>query len=114
MNYSKGSWQDVNGTSLVGTITTTRRTIEHNLGIEPNVYDLDDPTSDGKVSTEWIVRFDDGLVATIYDWKRYEMGAPDLDEVYEWHVGGTGGNGYALRRLESLVSHFRDRWTIAG
>jgi hypothetical protein len=25
---------------------------------------------------------------TIYDWKRYENGAPGLAEKYDWHVGG--------------------------
>jgi hypothetical protein len=33
---------------------------------------------------EWIIRFSDGTVATIYDWKLSEtpMG------VYDWHIGG--------------------------
>jgi hypothetical protein len=24
----------------------------------------------------------------VYDWKRYEEGAPALSEIYEWHIGG--------------------------
>jgi hypothetical protein len=27
-------------------------------------------------------------VATIYDWKRYEEGTPELHEVYLYHIGG--------------------------
>jgi hypothetical protein len=32
--------------------------------------------------------FDNGTVATIYDWKRYEMGTPALDEVFQYNIGG--------------------------
>jgi hypothetical protein len=34
----------------------------------------------------------DGTIATIYDYKRYDddLGAPELDEVYKWHIGGQG------------------------
>jgi hypothetical protein len=32
--------------------------------------------------------FSDGSVATIYDWKRYDLGAPDMDELMEYNIGG--------------------------
>lgn len=37
-----------------------------------------------KTTVEWCLEFEDGTVATIYDWKEYEtpMGK------YNWHIGG--------------------------
>lgn len=39
---------------------------------------------DGKITCEWALEFEDGTVATIYDWKEPEtpMG------MYSWHIGG--------------------------
>jgi hypothetical protein len=76
------------GTSLQGYIVATRAQIASVFG-EPT-FDL--PSADEKVTTEWIVVFDsvdeDDIVATIYDWKRYEMGKPQSDEKIVWHIGG--------------------------
>ena len=51
-----------------------------------------------KVTCEWALTFEDGTVATIYDWKtnRTPMGE------YEWHIGG---------HSEAAVDHVVD--TIA-
>lgn len=70
------------GTSLQGYIGTTLETLTDIFG-QPQSWDEGD-----KVTTEWTIVFDDGTIATIYDWKRYELGAPALDEMYEWHIGG--------------------------
>jgi hypothetical protein len=56
-----------------------------------------------KVTTEWIIKFEDGTIATIYDWKRYEEGAPVLNEVYEWHIGGYSETAVS-RVQETLAS----------
>lgn len=89
-------------THLMGYATSTRRALEQQFGT-PFTYSQRD--SDGKVTTEWIIKFEDGVVATIYDWKRYEMGAPALDEVYEWHIGGLGDKDEATPHvLEALES----------
>jgi len=71
-----------NGTSLQGHITTTMRDLISAFG-EPTFYYPGD-----KVTVEWVHVFPDGSVATIYDWKRYEDEAPDMDEVLEYHIGG--------------------------
>lgn len=72
---------DINGTHFVGEITCTRRALELAFG-KPN-------DGDGyKVTTEWCIEFPEGQVATVYDWKRYEEGAPGQEEMYSWHVGG--------------------------
>lgn len=44
----------------------------------PNGRDLD------KVTCEWDLEFEDGTVATIYDWKEPETPFG----LYEWHIGG--------------------------
>lgn len=73
---------DYSGTSLRGYIKpTTRRQLEQVFG-SPIEYEDGD-----KVTTEWVFTIE-GKIATVYDWKRYEEGAPELDEPYEWHVGG--------------------------
>jgi hypothetical protein len=75
------------GTSLAGYIQTTRATIETIFG-KPT---FENPFED-KVTTEWVVEVTDNdgetIVATIYDWKRYEQGAPMSDELIYWHIGG--------------------------
>lgn len=74
---------DVNGTSLAGYITTTKRELTRVFG-EPMENWGD------KVNFEWTLLFEDEtdtIVATIYDWKNYDHRLAD-DEVYEWHIGG--------------------------
>ena len=76
---------DTDGTSLQGYITTTYDALVAAFGY---------PTeSDGyKVDWEWEVWFDDGTVATIYNWKNGPnyCGRDGLhcDQITEWHVGG--------------------------
>lgn len=72
-----------NFSSLQGYINTTYDELTR-------VFGKPDPIqcSDGKVTTEWIIEFADKTIATIYDWKRYELGAPSHSETYEWHIGG--------------------------
>ena len=41
-----------------------------------------------KVTVQWEVQFDNGIVATIYDWKRYELGTPAMNERIDWNIGG--------------------------
>lgn len=74
----------VNGTSLKGYVVATRAELEKTLGAPT----WNTPSPDGKITTEWVLRFSDDTVATIYDWKRYEEGAPEMDEVVVWHIGG--------------------------
>ena len=75
------------GTHLQGDVYTTREDLIIAFG-RPLLW-CDAECSIDKVTTEWVITFSDGLVATIYDWKRYELGAPRLNEDYSWHIGGT-------------------------
>lgn len=73
---------ETNGTSLKGYITTTMRELNAVFG-EPTFYYPGD-----KVTVEWSHMFSDGSIATIYDWKRYDDGVPEMDEVMEYNIGG--------------------------
>jgi hypothetical protein len=75
---------NANGTHFQGEFVATRAEIESVFG-KP-AYETTEEWE--KVTTEWDITFSDGTVATIYDWKRYEMGAPEMDESCEWHIGG--------------------------
>lgn len=68
---------DANGTSLQGYVTAYYHELVELFGQPEGPGD--------KVTAEWCLEFEDGTVATIYDWKEYEtpMGR------YNWHVGGT-------------------------
>ena len=81
---TRENWQAVSGTHLHGYITATRDEIEAVFG-KPTIANGD---PDDKVTTEWYLIFEDGTVATIYDWKRYGLGAPYMDERIEWNIGG--------------------------
>ena len=73
------------GTGLVGRVLATRSRLVEVFG-QP-MY----TSTSGKTTTEWVVEFetDEGpTVATIYDWKRYELGAPGLNEEIAWNIGG--------------------------
>ena len=91
-----------NGTSLQGYTETTMRKLIEVFG-EPEYYGEGD-----KVTVEWCLKFEDGTVATIYDWKRYELGTPELDELMHWNVGGTSPISLATveyqMRVHSLSS----------
>lgn len=68
------------GTSLRGYVTTTYQTLVERLGAPRG------GSADGKSTVEWIMVFEDGTVATIYDWKTNST----PKDTYDWHIGGKG------------------------
>ena len=76
MNYVTGNF-DVCGTYLQGTVNTSYDRLVNLFG-EPITR------SDDKFQVEWAVKFDDGTLATIYDWKE----DTNPSDVTEWHIGG--------------------------
>ena len=76
--FTRCNFDDVDFTSLQGYIRTTYDQLKSVLG-DPVYEDGDD-----KVTCEWIIKFSDGTVATVYDWK--ESSTPKGE--YEWHIGG--------------------------
>ncbi|MAV94660.1 MAG: hypothetical protein CMA31_03105 [Euryarchaeota archaeon] len=94
INIHSGDDVDVNGTSLMGHVTTNYSDLVEAFG-EPT------HTSGGdKVHIEWDVEFtvvdeyrDENVIkATIYDWK---LDAPEYGE-YRWHIGGHSGDAAFL------------------
>ncbi len=78
---------NANMTSLRGCITATYAQLVSTFG-EPMKDGFDDYKSDA----QWLVQFDDGTVATIYNWKNgknycgHEGTATEF--IKDWHVGG--------------------------
>lgn len=86
MEFRTGNDLDTTGTGscLQGYVTATRSSLIETFGMPTYT---DDSESE-KITTDWLIKFEDGTIANIYDWKRYEEGPPALNEVYEWHIGG--------------------------
>lgn len=74
--------EETAGTFLQGHIETTRAELTRVFG-EPTEYG-----EGGKVTIEWGILFEDGTIATIYDWKRYELGTPTDPELTTYNIGG--------------------------
>lgn len=81
---------DTNGTHLIDTIDLPYSEILQAFGT-PLTGNFD------KVQAEWTIQFDDGEVATIYDWKenRPYWGVTD------WHIGGH--NHIAAERVINIL-----------
>ena len=67
---------DANGTSLQGYVQAYYHQLVEVFG---------EPEAGGdKTTVEWCLSFEDGTVATIYDWKEYDTPTG----LYHWHIGG--------------------------
>ena len=88
------------GTGLMGYVEATYDELVHGFG-----RPLRGVFSE-KIQAEWIIKFDDGCVATIYD---YEEGTPP-EMLTRWHVGGNARHaacehiGFALDRSVEEVA----------
>ena len=98
MKFTTAPTGKADGSSLKGYISATYDQLKEVLG-KPQ-YISTDPYS--KVTCEWVLEFEDGLIATIYDWK---MGATPLD-VYDWHIGGHSSE--VVERVQSLFTVLAD------
>ena len=83
---------EVNCTSLMGYVDVPYDRLEAYFG-KPM-----DMCGDGKVQAEWLVEFEDGKVATIYDWKQYST---PYQEVRDWHIGGYDSE--VVGRIQSIL-----------
>lgn len=95
----------INGTYLQGELVTTRKALVRAFG-EPQFEEL----SGDKTSIEWLLEFEDGTIATIYDYKREGSGyygeEGELladDEEYDYHIGGAD-----LRALELVTAKVKE------
>lgn len=99
--------QRVNGTHLQGYVRSSYDNLVELFG---------PPTSNGdgyKTDVEWTLEFEDGTVATIYNWKNgrnycKDAGLP-VEMMTEWNVGGHESDAhlYVLEKLfgKSLTEH---------
>lgn len=84
MKFTQTDWTEANMTSLQGYMPAR---------YEELVAVFGEPEGGGdKTTVEWVVKFEDGTVATIYDWKEYET--PMYE--YDWHIGGKSKRAVAL------------------
>ena len=89
------------GTYLQGYIKASYEQLVKTFG-EPH-----DPNGDNyKTDVEWAFEFADGTIATLYHWKNGhnylgEAEGLELDDIYEWHVGGFSEKAVA-KLLEKL------------
>jgi hypothetical protein len=90
--------KEVAGAALMGSIEADFDDLIDIFG------DPDEKEEDFKSQVEWILKFDDGTIAVVYDWK--EGVTPD--KVKEWNVGGHRKKAYYYVR--SLI--VRDRRQI--
>jgi hypothetical protein len=85
MKFTTGA--DANMTSLQGYMQAHYHQLVEVFG---------EPEGGGdKTTVEWCLKFADGTVATIYDWKEYETPMGN----YNWHIGGR--NNLAVARVQS-------------
>ena len=81
---------DANGTSLQGYVHAYYHQLVEVFG---------EPEGGGdKTTVEWCLSFEDGTVATIYDWKEYDTPLG----LYAWHIGGT-----SQRAVDRVTSTFK-------
>lgn len=103
MNFKTHNDKEVNvgGTSLIGTIDAGFYQIK-------KVFGKPIPTDecDYKTEAEWHIEFEDGVAATIYDYKvgkKYEGNLYGIakTKITHWHVGGH--DEVALERVKKLL-----------
>lgn len=87
--------KQINGTSLKGYVRTTFAKLVETFG-SPCLNE--GPCQFEKVNIEWCLRFSDGTIATIYNWKCY--GWQPLNNEYDWHIGGHNSNAVELVKQE--------------
>lgn len=94
---------NTNGTSLVGSMDISYRQLVHIFG-EPTTGD------EYKTDAEWEIQFEDGTIATIYNYKsgKNYNGAEGqaTSRIRDWHIGGHNQDAY--NRVIEVVIEYRD------
>ena len=106
MKFQNGDFgQDLNMSSLQGGIYTTYETLVGCFGKPVAGYD------DYKCDCEWNIKFADGVVVSIYNWKNGKNycgpAGLDVEDVTDWHIGGHRGTGAVSRVEEALDAHLK-------
>ena len=93
MDFTKLTHDRPGGTSLRGYLPPTSYARLVAAFGEPTTFGDGD-----KVQAEWVLRFSDGTLATIYDYKEIVR----VEQVTDWHVGGFYGSAALARVCEAL------------
>jgi hypothetical protein len=85
MSFTKAHFSDINGTCLQGELDVSYKELVKAFG-KPE-------QGDGyKVDAEWMLKFDNGVVATIYNYKNGKsyLGKEGTatSKIRDWHIGG--------------------------
>ena len=92
---------NINGTHLQGYINCSYDDLVEALG-----YPLEEGYDDYKSDAEWDIEFDDGTVATIYNYKNGKnyLGAEGLNlcDMKQWNVGGHDKS--AINRVLDVIN----------
>ncbi|CAB4129370.1 hypothetical protein UFOVP118_10 [uncultured Caudovirales phage] len=89
----------IDGTHLLDEIKCSYQMIKDAFGL-PNCGD------EYKIDAEWDIEFDDGLIATIYNWKdgknyQGKNGTPKT-RIEHWHIGGK--DPIVVNRIWSILT----------
>jgi len=95
MNFAPCRANEKSHTGLIGYLDVSYSDLERVFG-QPHI----NGSPDGKTKAEWDIEFEDGTVATIYD---YKSGC-DPAENSCWHVGGF--KKVAIGRVTELLREF--------
>ena len=90
---------NTNGTSLQGEINVSYQKLIELFG-EPT------PSDEYKSDAEWEIEFEDGTIATIYNWKNGKNylgeNGSDVEDIRNWHIGGF--NKKAVELVEEIIN----------
>lgn len=74
------------GSHFLGAFDSVKLEELHEKFGSPMLYS--DEEGDYKVKYQWCIEFEDGLIATIYDWKVDYSKVSVHDQQMTWHIGG--------------------------
>jgi hypothetical protein len=98
MNFETHNTTSINtdGSSLIGNVDVTYKELKSLFGAPIK-------SDDGKTDARWQIKFSDGTIASIYNWKdgkAYlgDSGLP-VEKITDWHVGGFGTQALVLVQI---------------
>ena len=96
--FETGRWSNTGGGWRVGELEGIyKKDIEKVFG--PPTWDQG--SADDKVQLEWTIKFPDGTIGNIYDYKQYNVNPEDIDY---WSIGGnTGLTVYYVKKAMGLI-----------
>ena len=105
MKFENGNF-DLNMTSLQGYIDTSYEDLVACFGEPVASFD------NYKCDCEWNIKFADGVVASIYNYKdgKNYLGDEGLDveDITEWHIGGHRGTD-VVGRVQECLNEYLER-----